>query len=486
MIDVFVDSFLYEPVNIITTDYYVVDGPFLYMHEPPNKNLHVYIQSFADSDFTSVAKFTNDLPLCKGNVSGEHYFMCAEGHNYCSKCNETICIECTMTDVENPEPKNLCYQCFLPVVSLGECCNDQMEEDMTVEEIREALRDMGIDTSTTDDINDLYNMYDEAKDQLVYDEMMINGQVKFPSQSSDYIRTLETNKVSSFEFKNGGQFIIDETLSNQQIYKMIKIISSLVDIFSETEETEEYQKSTYRLVPAMIVRFSQLARVHSGFRLVRLCLCHAVDPQTVGILNTSGHVSLHNHKPCLLVHHRIRASMRQITYDISVAFDDEEIIACTCGCKSGGEGQQKIVCVHILPVIYEITLLLFDGLADNIVCEISHAWKNISSNNATINEEERKKIKSNLITIITASQLNVPDDSDHLSIEELLDNFNVGTERRKLAPQPPPNMSVLAPLRQLDVRSVNKRAHDRINRIIIITIVMKRKTVSMKKMLMKQ
>jgi hypothetical protein len=246
------------------------------------------------------------------------------------------------------------------------------------------------------------------------------------------------------------------------IIQILKIIVSLVSITKkQTNGTTSYQDRTYCLIPDMLVKIAHAARVHEGFCLLLRTLQHSLDPQTESILAALGHIAIYDNKLSFVVHHRVKALMRSEVYDVSVGFDDERIICCGCKCKAGGENKEKIICVHVLPVIYQISLLCYDGLADNIVVEIAHHWRRLAPQ--IENNETRTIIKKYLLVILSACQQNIPED-DNVTIEELLETFSVGTEKRRQIIRPPVSLDTLCPLRDLDMRSIQKRASDRLER----------------------
>jgi hypothetical protein len=122
--------------------------------------------------------------------------------------------------------------------------------------------------------------------------------------------------------------------------------------------------------------------------------------------------------------------------------------------KWGVRKTKKIVCVHILLVIYQLCLLCFDGLADNFDDKLSHHWRRISP---------QIKFKTSLLTILSSCQQNIPQD-ESISIDELLQNFSVGTERANQIIHRPCSLDNLLPFRDLDMRSVHKKAGDCIER----------------------
>jgi DDE superfamily endonuclease len=154
--------------------------------------------------------------------------------------------------------------------------------------------------------------------------------------------------------------------------------------------------------------------------------------------------------------------MKHEIYNVKVCFNKEKLVLCTCDCKAGGEKEEKIVCVHVLPVLYQLTLLLFDGLADSIIVALAHHWKRMLPK--VFSDEILNEIKQNIITLIAASQEILPIECNNMTIEEILRKFNVGTEKSKMPPPAPRNSETLGPLRDEDLRSIHKRASDIINK----------------------
>jgi hypothetical protein len=94
---------------------------------------------------------------------------------------------------------------------------------------------------------------------------------------------------------------------------------------------------------------------------------------------------------------------------------------------------------------------------------LSHHWRRIIAEAKNITLEEMAMLKSNILTIIAALQLDSPLD-ETIRIGQILEKYSVGTERPKIAPPPPTDASQLGPLRYQDLRSVHKRAHDILHR----------------------
>ena len=57
-----------------------------------------------------------------------------------------------------------------------------------------------------------------------------------------------------------------------------------------------------------------------------------------------------------------------------MAVTSKKIIATRCQCHAGGEKEERVVCVHNLPLLYQLTLLLDDGLAEHLLVELCSRW----------------------------------------------------------------------------------------------------------------
>ena len=147
--------------------------------------------------------------------------------------------------------------------------------------------------------------------------------------------------------------------------------------------------------------------------------------------------------------------MKNSTYDVVVAFTSNTVVACSCTCKAGSNNNEKIICVHILPVIYQMTQIMFQGLNQHLLVKFTIFLKRSTD---TIQTEH-----NNNTELLTAINFIIASDKgkllntiiEHDNINGLLQScYDVGTERRRLVTFdqniPPPK---LGPLRELDLSS---------------------------------
>ena len=68
--------------------------------------------------------------------------------------------------------------------------------------------------------------------------------------------------------------------------------------------------------------------------------------------------------------------MKNQLYDVTVAVTNADIVCTQYSCSAGSTGGERVVCVHILPVFYLLSMLLCDGLAQHILIELCIRWNN--------------------------------------------------------------------------------------------------------------
>ena len=75
-------------------------------------------------------------------------------------------------------------------------------------------------------------------------------------------------------------------------------------------------------------------------------------------------------------------------YASNVAVTDNDLCATSCTCKAGSHGLQKGFCVLILPLIFQLVVLLIDGLGNHILVDLCQHWN--THLQAKINDLEKK------------------------------------------------------------------------------------------------
>jgi hypothetical protein len=321
MIDTFVDAFMFEPTNTTNNKHEALT----YIHyPPPGGKLHPYIKEFSthpslnqnvstqeeEEEVDCSMNTEDDCLRCAGVGEYPHLFMMAEGYSHCSECKVRLCLQCTFQKEKGE--KHLCVHCLLPEVAVS---REQIQRtEISSSELKDKLRTVGIEATNNDTYDDMLDMYESRIENMTHDETMME-KITAPAKPASYLQDLKKNKISSFDFSEGGDFLVDANLTPMQVLELLKILTSLVTMYKDDGDTTKSKtmKRTYKLVPTTIILFAEAARLHSGYRLVWRCIRHAIDPQTHSIVEASGYVVEYDGELCLLINHNIKASMKSNT-----------------------------------------------------------------------------------------------------------------------------------------------------------------------------
>jgi hypothetical protein len=457
MLSVFVDCLMYEPTNVSSL-VEVTCTTNTYIGDKPTSKYHPYITAFARNDCTLISDVSienaSDVGVCVGPGKGRHFFMLKEGYSTCKSCSKVKCLTCNF----DGEPDFYCVNCYA-----GEQFVDieDIEEDKTSDEMVSILLNRGYSISTSDSVEEIVDMYDLviSKNNGIHNEDIV-AKVKFPKEPTNFLLTV--NIITSFFLSNGGSFIHDNKLKMDDVIQILDIICELVNIKkTQPGVTQTDIVRTHCVIPTMIVEFAQKARFDSlGYRLLKRCIRHALDSAAVDIREAKIDVCCINGIVNLVLTHKVKASMRNDIYNVTVCFSKNEITACQCDCKCGSQNSERVICIHILPTMYQIALLLFEGLGEHLLIELAAYVGRLNETDVTQEHNDAlQKITTSLLFAVTQTVPNIhTEESGLVPLKIMLNQFSVGTEISKTIPPPPVDRLLLKSLRNLDRRSALTKA----------------------------
>jgi hypothetical protein len=157
--------------------------------------------------------------------------------------------------------------------------------------------------------------------------------------------------------------------------------------------------------------------------------------------------------------------MKDVAYDVSVAFTSDELVSCRCNCKAGCDCTDRSICVHVLTVMLLSLILMLDGLSEHILVELCHCWDlsqvNLEDN---INDEDMKILTTSVCQLIQYSGMDQKAlvFRGNVTISNFFSSFGVGTEKMKVFDKQPKPEELL-PLNSYDVQSNNKMVKQKLH-----------------------
>jgi hypothetical protein len=233
--------------------------------------------------------------------------------------------------------------------------------------------------------------------------------------------------------------IRDMFVEAKDIVGFISLMSSLTH-FKEQGTREKL--SAKHVVPENVVQMGLGSRVAGGLnesiRILKRPIRHTLDPLTPRVDKATFNLGYFEGKHCLIVtEHKVKASMRNDEYSVECAFTENDLIATTCQCKAGCEntGKERVLCTHGLVPCVQLSQLLFDFLANDLLCNlrIRVVSDEDAFNGMELSNDERKNLKISLERLMFAATKEVVVLKDSETLVEWLSDFRVGTDTAKRA-----------------------------------------------------
>lgn len=414
---------------------------------------------------------------CNGilGITQPHFYLKAEGRFVCEDCSVSFCRTCgfvpqllstTLKKKSYHKDKNkvLCYFCY-KTSSIGE--GAELSELQNVSEMKETLDKMNIKIpadALAHEIEDIYEHYVVKSNIPIHERRA--SRVDFPFFSSAFF-----SDIKEHIFYTGSMFSPDSDFLNdscnripdEEVPKVIELFASLVDY--EHDGFSPYSAA----VPAIISEFANMSRPPPGpaHKLIKSCMRHATDDRMH--FNRDDEFSLFHHQCTegtsvgFILHNKVPASMKDEYYDAKVAFTRHNLLACKCTCLAGGKdtGDDKVTCVHNLPLLCRICIFIHQGYGTNLLHMLAARWdgaiETMTRDSMLYYNEVRRCIlvlmkascESEEVVNMAAASANIPD---------MLETYQVTTQRKKCCQSPRPSQHELIPCRCLPVESFEAKA----------------------------
>ena len=163
----------------------------------------------------------------------------------------------------------------------------------------------------------------------------------------------------------------------------------------------------------------------------------------------------------MLLDTKVRASMKDQSYNTKVCFSLNSLISCGCQCPCGSRNDGKIACVHTFVPMLQMSHLLLDGWIEHILCELAARWHTTPPQ--IDNDEEVRGALSRLMCLVNATKYCKLVNTEN-TVSKFMYTFRVGTEQPKAMPLPPPYDTVYGPIRRCNfAASASKQATNFVN-----------------------
>ena len=410
----FVEAMAFEPSS-------KHDNVYKYIDCEPTEDVSIYCKDFVPSS-KNVRKDCT-LLCCPGTSNGRsHAFMEEEGYNMCSTCKRQFCHLCLKKDQKH------CVMCMSENVDCDPIAR------MTEADLR-AVLEKHIEVPLNSTISTLQEMHSIYIDTNYMFEKKLSD-ILYPVHTSDSIHNNTFKTHLSFDLKDGGCFIKHQDITTRVKFHITHMLANLITF---DKNYKDLPKAATAL-PAMIVKFAQGMRVDNGERMMTRCIRHSMDPKCPPITSAAIKIISCDNTYGLSINGKIPPSFKEGLYDVTTIFTTEKLLATSCDCKSGSicesnKGADDYIneygkhgCVHCLPLIYKLTILLMDGLAEHYLIELASCFDDTDM--VTMTDNDTTTMADDIKTLMAVAGYTSLSDTMN-SPMELLQHYKVNTDKMK-------------------------------------------------------
>ena len=428
-----------------------------YMHGIPT-SIEKYNKAFA-SEHTEVVEGP-PIIVCKGCDGTAHEFLEAEGVSLCMTCKASLCRFCTWDELIEGLPHTFCIECKRYSIAGND--DTTSERDM-----RQFLKEHAVNVpvgATYTEVLGLFRRFNDDEHAIFAEDI---DSVKYPLFPTSTLNNLhESNniiqQIKSASLRHIGVLIRSSEVEPTVVTGLVHLLASLTDI--QTRQKGDSLSCTHA-VSQNLIKMARNARIHSSQRLIDRSLRHATDIASPDILD--GLLSLGRCREssndckgdvCIIIHNKVRASMKNVEYNVKSAITHNHFLATECNCRAGctndasptiapnDVGQGRIICSHGMTLPVSLSLALYRGLAAHCLSELRLRLLHDDMEDS-LSREALVLLRGDISCLMKAAGRIETALDPKRSVAQCLDMFSVGTDLPQ-KPPPKPNSHDLGLLRE--------------------------------------
>ena len=231
---------------------------------------------------------------------------------------------------------------------------------------------------------------------------------------------------------------------------LVDILASLTCVDGRTKGKKGEFLTYKHVLPTNVIAMAKSARVHTGERLCKRGLRHALDAGTPDVLGATLSLAKWKDEVCIILAHRILASFKSVKYRTSTAITVTDFLAVSCECRAGCKnhdqsnlGKSRIICSHCMTEPVQLSQCMFRGMAEQVLIALRKRIRRDGIDGFS----NLPRLRNNIVQLIKATGTAPPPVEADATILEILQRYSSTTDRAKMSPGEP-NLRDLGLLRE--------------------------------------
>ena len=142
--------------------------------------------------------------------------------------------------------------------------------------------------------------------------------------------------------KDMPSLIKDKSMTPSYVTSFVCILSSFLKLPTNSDQhtTKSHCKS---VTSPLIYNFDDKSKVHSGERLIKLYIRHAMDKVSPSVIDGNISVGSHNDEMVIIFDNEVKPSMIKSSCNTKICFNGEHIVLSVCDYKSGCKVHSSLI-----------------------------------------------------------------------------------------------------------------------------------------------
>lgn len=350
--------------------------------------------------------------FCQGlpGITEPHIYLEAEGTYFCAKCGASYCYTCgyfpsLLTTAKKKKGYHaadpLCFLCY-KTCSIIDGGNDEVRE---VKDMRNKLKKLNVPTTNDTYHHEVEELYDFYMSMKHCQHERITKNAEYPLFTSRFFKDIQEHVFYKGPIFSPGGFINDTVSIPDSVVPLI------IELMAGFVKPERYSNSPYSAsVSGIVINFANKSRAVNGLshKIIKSSIRHAVDPRFPSFMDKTfclfHHQCTRGDSVGIVLENSVPAPMKEMLYNSKIAFTIHNLLACDCECLASGKdtGDDQITCIHNLPLIVSIGMLLYRGLAKNFLHDVSTRW-NGDLESSLVGSTRYDDCRDDILTMMEAS-----------------------------------------------------------------------------------
>jgi hypothetical protein len=211
-------------------------------------------------------------------------------------------------------------------------------------------------------------------------------------------------------------FLADPSIETHYFPGVLEIFGSLVTY--DKGKSSGWMKKVCNTMPMILLQFDAQSCLGCGYCLLTCCTRHTFDSKMPSIDMDPTTLILHEGEVGIHLRSKVPVSMKSNIYWSEIVATPTKILCCQCTCYCGSHESERVVCVHNLPLLLNLSVFIGECLGEHMLLEMAACWSSSTWDKGVWSNSKLCSMKKNVSALMVAANPSINSRSmAHVSID---------------------------------------------------------------------